>query len=232
MRDKRTFFQHVWHDTETKCGAHVSFWRPTTHQHTHSERGTHTYAYSARLCSHTDSNMWLDSLVAALSTHSHSLTRALSSYIFVSVCEWLSRSVTLSHTPLSLSKCVVFVCVLFVQSPLRCLLSLSLSLGRITLIKVYLRDYTKWMELRINFQGMSFRFGIIPCTCVCSCVSVWGSLSVCVCANSLRYNGFRFALPSPSPWGLCYKNTPEFIMPKRVIRQRRRQGHHIIKRCR
>lgn len=143
MRDKRTFFQHVWHDTETKCGAHVSFWRPTIQQHTHSERGTHTYAYSARLCSHTDSNMWLDSLIAALSTHSHSLTRALSSYIFVSVCEWLSRSVTLSHTPLSLSKCVVFVCVLFVQSPLRCLLSLSLSLGRITLIKVYLRDYTK-----------------------------------------------------------------------------------------
>jgi len=37
-------------------------------------------------------------------------------------------------------------------------------------------------------------------------------------ANSLRYNGFRFALPSP--WGLGYKNTPEFIMPKRVIRQR------------
>jgi len=40
-------------------------------------------------------------------------------------------------------------------------------------------------------------------------------------ANSLRYNGFRFALPSP--WGLGYKNTPEFIMPKRVIRQRWRE---------
>jgi len=72
------------------------------------------------------------------------------------------------------------------------------------------------MELRINFQGMSFRFGIILCACVRVCVCVFGI------ANSLRYNGFMFALLPQSPWGLGYKNTPEFIMPKRVIRQRRR----------
>lgn len=225
MRDKRTFFQHVWHDTETKCGAHVSFWRPTTEQHTltrthrhigkHTERERYTHTalgYASWARSHTDSNMWLGSL--SLST----LTRAFSAYICscVRVVESCVQSQSRSLTLPALTQCVVFVCVcveLFVQSPLRCLL--SLSLGRITLIKVYLRDYTKWMELRINFQGMSFRFGIIPCMCVSVC------LYVCVCANSLRYNGFRFALPSPSPWGLCYKNTPEFIMPKRVIRQRR-----------